>query len=68
MLRLVLSILISKYGIYYINDAIAEIFNERIKYGSDDPKDYELNKFNDGLSEAYDEINKRFFRRWNKSQ
>jgi hypothetical protein len=61
MLRVILSILIDKYGMFRINDTLAEMFNDRIDYDSDDKEDYEQNKFNDELSEAYDNINKKFF-------
>jgi hypothetical protein len=61
MLKLILSALIVKYGAYRINDVLAQIFNDRIKYGRDGYQDYTQNKFNDELSEAYDEINRRLF-------
>jgi hypothetical protein len=60
MLRFILTVLIDRYGTYAVNDALAQIFDGRIRYGSEE--DYQQNKFNDDLSEAYDEINRNFFR------
>jgi hypothetical protein len=61
MLKFIIQVLLDRYGIYAVNDALAQIFDERIKYDLEGAN-FTQNKLNDELSEAYDNINRDFFR------
>jgi len=62
MLKLLIAGLIELYGIEKINDAISENLYDRIKYDYEGRITHVNNKLYDELSEAYDNINLRFFK------
>ena len=57
ILKQALKLLIDKYGIWLVNDAIGEIFNDRMETAINQNDEKQAQYF-DELSEFYDETNR----------